>query len=141
MLEKYTITDLQNVAKQVKNPPPCDDTMQVKVTHAEDGVAHGIWKVDQKFLNGHGIVMGGFVTAAVDIMMAYAIASKLTDEEGFASIDIDTTFHRPTTEGEVEITTTVARRGRTIAYVTGEVRQNDKLLANCVSSVIINRMK
>ena len=85
--------------------------------------------------------MGGFVTAAVDIMMAYAIASKLTDEEGFASIDIDTTFHRPTTEGEVEITTTVERRGRTIAYVTGEVRQNDKLLANCVSSVIITRMK
>lgn len=138
MTEKYTITDLQDVAKQIKNPPPCDDTMQVRMTDAEDGVAHGIWDVDQKFLNGHGVVMGGFVAAAVDIVMAYAIASKLTDEEGFASIDLDTTFHRPTFEGEVEITATVERRGRTIAYLTAEVKQNDKLLANCVSSLIIS---
>lgn len=138
---KFTITDLQNVAKQIKNPPPCDDTMQVKVTQAEDGVAHGIWEVDHKFINGNGVVMGGFVTAAVDIMMAYAIASKLTDEEGFASIDIDTTFHRPTLEGQVDITATVERRGKTICYVTGEVRQNDKLIANCVSSILISQRK
>ena len=31
--------------------------------------------------------MGGFVSAAVDIMMAYAIASKLTDEEGSLGIN------------------------------------------------------
>ncbi|MEI3611309.1 PaaI family thioesterase [Pseudogracilibacillus sp. SO30301A] len=138
---KFTITDLQNVAKQIKKPPPCDDTMQVKVTQAEDGVAHGIWEVDHKFINGNGVVMGGFITAAVDIMMAYAIASKLTDEEGFASIDIDTTFHRPMIDGQVDITATVERRGKTIAYVTGEVRQNDKLIANCVSSILISQRK
>lgn len=136
-LEKFTITDLQNVAKQIKRPPPCDETMQVKVLYAEDGVAQGEWEVDEKFINGHGVVMGGFVTAAVDIMMAYAIASKLTDEEGFASIDIDTTFHRPTSVGKVDILATVVRKGRKIAYLTAEVKQNGKLIANCVSSVMI----
>lgn len=139
MLEKFTITDFQNVAKQLKNPPPCDDTMQVKVTYAEDGTAHGMWEVDEKFINGNGVVMGGFISAAVDILMAYAIASKLTEEEGFASIDLDTTFHRPTTVGLVHITATVERKGRTIAYVTAEVKQDDKLIANCVSSIMILR--
>lgn len=138
-LKKFTITDLQNVAKQVKNPPPCDETMQVKVTYAEDGIAHGVWEVDEKFINGHGVVMGGFVSAAVDIMMAYAIASKLTDEEGFASINLDTTFHRPTMTGKVDITATVERKGRTIAYVTAEVKQDGKLIANSVSSIMILR--
>ncbi|MEI3607623.1 PaaI family thioesterase [Pseudogracilibacillus sp. SE30717A] len=141
MSEKYTITDLQNVAKQLKSPPPCDETMQVHVHQAEAGNANGIWKVDRKFINGHGIVMGGFVSAAVDIMMAYAIASTLTEEEGFASIDLDTTFHRPTMEGEVEISAKVERRGRTIAYVTAEVKQGDKLVANCVSSLLITSLK
>lgn len=138
-MKKFTITDLQNVAKQVKNPPPCDETMQVKVTYAEDGIAHGVWEVDEKFINGHGVVMGGFVSAAVDIMMAYAIASKLTDEEGFASINLDTTFHRPTMTGKVDITATVERKGRTIAYVTAEVKQDGKLIANSVSSIMILR--
>lgn len=138
-LEKFTITDFQNVAKQVKNPPPCDETMQVKVTYAEDGIAHGVWEVDEKFINGNGVVMGGFVSAAVDIMMAYAIASKLTDEEGFASINLDTTFHRPAMTGKVDITATVERKGRTIAYVTAEVKQDGKLIANSVSSIMILR--
>lgn len=138
-MKKFTITDFQNVAKQVKNPPPCDETMQVKVTYAEDGIAHGVWEVDEKFINGHGVVMGGFVSAAVDIMMAYAIASKLTDEEGFASINLDTTFHRPTMTGKVDITATVERKGRTIAYVTAEVKQDGKLIANSVSSIMILR--
>lgn len=140
MTEKYTITDLKDVAKQLKSPPPCDDTMKVKVLRAEDGAACGIWNVDGQFLNGHGIVMGGFVTAAVDILMAYAIASKLTDEEGFASIDLDTTFHRPTFIGEVEITAKVERRGKTIAYLTAEVNQQGKKVASCVSSVMITKM-
>ncbi len=138
-MEKYTITDLQNVAKQRKAPPPCDDTMQVHVLKAEDGMAHGIWKIDHKFLNGHGVVMGGFVAGAVDIVMAYAISSILSDAEGFASIDLDTTFHKPTTMGEVDITALVERRGKTIAYVTAEVKQDGKLVANCVSSMIISR--
>lgn len=137
MLEKFTITDLQSVAKQKKEPPPCDDTMQVKVTHADNGEAHGIWKIDKKFINGHGIVMGGFISAAVDIIMAYAIASILTDNEKFASINLDTTFHRPTIEGDVEIIATVERKGKTVAYLTAKIKQNQKLVANCVSSIMI----
>lgn len=137
MVEKYTITDLQNVALNKKSPPPSDDTMGVKVLKADEGVAHGLWSIDQKFINGNGVVMGGFVVAAVDIIMAYAMASKLTDDEGFASIDLDTTFHRPTLEGEAEVIATVERCGRTIAYMTAEVKQNDKLVASSVSSMIL----
>lgn len=137
MIEKYTISDLQNVAKNKKNPPPCDDTMEVKVLRADEGIARGRWNVSRKFINGNGVAMGGFVVAAVDIIMAYAIASKLTDGEGFASIDLDTTFHRPTLEGEAEITATVERHGRKIAYLTAEVKQNNKIVANCVSSLIL----
>lgn len=137
MRETFSISDLQKVAKQEKNPPACDYTMKVKVLEAVDGVAKGEWTIDESFINGNGVVMGGFVSGAVDIMMAYAITSLLTDDQGFASIDLDTTFHRPAIEGTAEIAATVERRGRSIAYLTGEVRQNDKLVANTVSSVLI----
>ncbi|MBD8004938.1 PaaI family thioesterase [Bacillus norwichensis] len=83
--------------------------------------------------------MGGFLASAADIMMAYAISSLLSDDNGFASIDLDTTFHRPAFEGMIEIKAEVERLGRTIGYVTAELVQNDKKVASCVSSVLIQQ--
>lgn len=140
MTEKYTISDLQKVARQGMPPPPCDHTMQVTVHAAADGVARGTWRVDRKFINGLGVAMGGFLSSAADIMMAYAIASKLTDQQGFASIDLDTTFHRPTVEGDVAIKAEVKRLGRTLAYVEANLSQNDKKVATCVSSILIQAL-
>jgi acyl-CoA thioesterase len=136
---KYTITDLREVVSHGLTPPPCDTTMQVKVNYAEDGVAKGIWQVDQRYINGLGVVMGGFLSSAADILMAYAIASKLTDDQGFVSIDLDTTFHRPAFDGEIEVTARVEKMGRTLAYVVADLVQNEKKVASCVSSVLIQQ--
>lgn len=136
---KYSITDLQQVASHGITPPPCDTTMQVTVNEAQDGVAKGIWDVDQKFINGLGVVMGGFISSAADILMAYAIASKLTENQGFVSIDLDTTFHRPAFEGEIEVIAKVEKLGRTLAYVVAELVQNEKKIATCVSSLLIQQ--
>ena len=136
---KYTITDLQQVVSHGLTPPPCDTTMQVKVSYAEDGIAKGIWEVDKKYINGLGVVMGGFLSAAADILMAYAIASKLTESQGFVSIDLDTTFHRPAFEGEIEVIARVEKVGRTLAYVVADLVQNEKKVATCVSSLLIRQ--
>ncbi|WP_026907887.1 PaaI family thioesterase [Paucisalibacillus globulus] len=136
---KYTITDLQQVVSHGLTPPPCDTTMQVKVSYAEDGIAKGIWEVDKKYINGLGVVMGGFLSAAADILMAYAIASKLTESQGFVSIDLDTTFHRPAFEGEIEVIARVEKMGRTLAYVVADLVQNEKKVATCVSSLLIQQ--
>ncbi|WP_042143180.1 PaaI family thioesterase [Paucisalibacillus sp. EB02] len=136
---KYTISDLQQVVSHGLTPPPCDTTMQVKVNFAEDGISKGIWHVDQKYINGLGVVMGGFMSSAADILMAYAIASKLTESQGFVSIDLDTTFHRPAFEGEINVTARVEKMGRTLAYVVADLVQNDKKVATCVSSLLIQQ--
>ncbi|GAA0598593.1 hypothetical protein GCM10009001_13480 [Virgibacillus siamensis] len=141
MVTTFKMSDLQKVANQNMTPPPCDTTMQTRVHEAMDGVAYGTWTVDSKYMNGIGVAMGGFLAAAADIMMAYAISSRLTDRQGFASIDLDTTFHRPVFEGEVEITSKVERLGRTLAYVVTELEQNGKKAATCVSSILIKTME
>ncbi len=140
-IQKYKMSDLQSVAAKKMAPPPCDEKMQVTVYDAEDGVAHGVWNVDETFLNGIGVVMGGFVPAAADIMMAYAVASKLSDQQNFVSIDLDCTFHRPTLPGKVEITATVERLGRKIGYVVSELEQNGKKVASCVSTIYISQQE
>lgn len=137
MGEMYLPSNLVEVAAKGKVPPNCDLTLQIKATHAEDGVARGIWEVDKKYINGIGVAMGGYLTAAADIMMAYAVASKLSDEQTFSSIDLHTTFHRPTMIGEVEVEARVERLGKKVAYVVAELFQNNKKVASAVSSVMI----
>lgn len=129
--------NLMKVVTDGATPPPCDLTLQIEVTSADDGVARGIWKVDDQFMNGLGVAMGGFVSSAADIIMAYAIASKLTGGQSFTSIDLHTTFHRPILKGEVLVEARVERLGRKVAYVVSDLFQNEKKSASVVSSVMI----
>ena len=129
--------DLKKVIAHEEYPPQCDRTLQIEVTDAHDGMARGIWKVDERFMNGIGVAMGGFVSSAADIMMAYAIATKLSGEQSFTSIDLHTTFHRPVLMGEVTVVARVERMGRKVVYVLADIFQNEKKAASIVSSVMI----
>jgi acyl-coenzyme A thioesterase PaaI-like protein len=70
-------------------------------------------------------------------MMAYAISSKLSIGQSFASIDLHTTFHRPVRLGDVQVEAKVDRIGKKTAYVLADLFQNDKKVASVVSSVMI----
>lgn len=137
MTKKYKTSDLLKVITDNEVPPNCDLTLQIKPTFAQDGVARGVWEVDEKFVNGIGVTMGGYLASAADIMMAYALASKLTDAQSFASIDLHTTFHRPVFTGSVDVEARVERIGKKVAYVVADLSQNDKKVGSVVSSVMI----
>jgi acyl-CoA thioesterase len=140
MVQKYKMSELVDVAVKGIHPPACDETLQVTVEVADNGIARGQWQVNEKFLNGNGVAMGGFLSSASDILMAYALASKLTDQQGFSSIDLQTTFHRPTFPGKVEIEARVERLGRTVAYLVADLSQNEKKVATSISSVLIQEV-
>jgi acyl-CoA thioesterase len=129
--------NLMRIITHGEQPPNCDETLQIKATYAHNGLARGIWRVDEKFINGIGVAMGGFVSSAADIMMAYAIASKLEARQTFTSIDLHTTFHRPVMLGEVMVEARVERMGKKTAYVIADLYQNKKKAASVVSSVMI----
>ncbi|NNU82721.1 PaaI family thioesterase [Geobacillus sp. BMUD] len=129
--------NLHDVIAGQSAPPPCDTTLGVRLTEARDGYAKGVWKVSESLLNGNGVIMGGFVGAAADIVMAYAVTTLLRDDQMHASINLHTTFHRPMEAGEAEIEALVEKPGRTVAYVTATVRQNGKEVASATSSVLI----
>lgn len=137
MTNIYKAADLIQVVTEGKTPPNCDLTLQIEATYAENGVARGVWKVDEKFINGKGIAMGGYVSSAADIMMAYAISSTLEAQQTFASIDLHTTFHRPVIQGEVMVEAKVERKGKQVAYIVADLFQNEKKVASVVSSVMI----
>lgn len=137
MSKIFKVTDLVKVVTEGETPPNCDLTLQLRPTYAKDGVAKGIWEVDEKFINGNGVSMGGFIAAAADTMFAYVMASILKDDQAFTTIDLHTTFHRPVTKGEVYIEARAERVGRRVAYLVADLMQNDKKVATAVSNMMI----
>src|SRR5699024_2657330 len=142
MTEKlYTIEDLLDVVTKGDSPPPCDHHMNIKMLHAADKQAEGLWHIDDRFINGHKVVMGGFISGAIDIVMAYASASLLYERNqtdgSFASINLNVTYHRPLFEGNATVQATIEQAGNSVAYLKGTVSQNDKLVATATSSVFL----
>ncbi|WDL95973.1 PaaI family thioesterase [Alicyclobacillus sp. ALC3] len=137
MTELFGPKGLMEVVESGRIPPNCDVTLQMKPTFAADGVARGEWTIDEKFVNGIGVCMGGYLAAATDTMMAYAIASQLGEGQTFSTIDLHTTFHRPAFVGVAEVEARVERLGRQVAYLTADVTQNGKKAVSAVSSVMI----
>lgn len=137
MKTKFSPNDFANVVLKKLDPPKCDSTLQIEPIFAKDGYATAIWKIDEKFNNGNGVTMGGFLSAATDTIMAYAIATLLSQEETFASIDLQTTFHRPLLPGTAKIEAKVEKKGNRIAYLTAGVFQNEKKCCSSTSSVMI----
>ncbi|MGY3315033.1 acyl-CoA thioesterase [Peribacillus simplex] len=137
MEKSFEGNSLLQVLTEGKQPPNCDLTLQIIANYAQEGIARGVWKVDEKFINGNGVAMGGFVTSAADIIIAYAISSKLSIGQSFASIDLHTTFHRPVRLGDVQVEAKVDRIGKKTAYLLADLFQDDKKVASVVSSVMI----
>ncbi len=129
--------DLMDVVLEGKEPPSCDKTLNIVIMQANTGTAHAKWEPDERFLNGVGVVMGGFVSSAADITMAYAVSSLLNENQSFGSINLNVTFHRAIAPGTVLVEARVEKIGRTIAYVVANLKQNDKIAASAVSSVMI----
>lgn len=131
------LVNLRNVIRGISSPPPCDRAIDIRLLHAKNGSSKCLWKINESLLNGNGVTMGGFTASAADIAMSYAITTLLKENSAFASINLETTFHRPITAGEAVVTATVKRIGTKTAYLQATVTQNDKRAADAVSTVMI----
>lgn len=129
--------DLKKVVGGEAAPPPCDHKINLTVSYAEKGVAKGYCHLDQSFVNGLGVIMGGFVASAADVIMAYAIYSLLDEKQSFATIDLHTTFHRPAYPGVLDVEAKVEKMGQRVAYLIARVSQGEKMVATVVSNVLI----
>lgn len=116
---------------------PSESLLNVAFKEANEGQSICHWHITPEQLNGNGTVLGGFITAAADIGMAYALLSVVKPDIAFTSISIQSTYHRPGTVGEAEIRTVVKKLGKTIAYVESEVYQRNRVIATITSSLML----
>jgi uncharacterized protein (TIGR00369 family) len=86
----------------------------------EPGRVWGDWDFDPEICNPDGTLFGGYLAALADATAGHAMATTLSDEEGFATADLHISYHRPVRGGRLRFEGVVLTRGRQIGHV--EVR-------------------
>ena len=137
MEKRFTAGDFKRVIQKEIPPSHSELTLQIEAVFAENGVAKGIWTIEEKLNNSIGVTMGGFLVRCGRYNDGLCNCISAKQEQIFVSIDLHTTFHRPVVPGTAEVQAKVERKGNRTAYLTAEIIQNGKLCCNSVSSVMI----
>ncbi len=91
----------------------------------EPGRVWCTWKVDPDFIQPHGSLFGGYISAVADEMIGMATISVLADGEAFATSECHVRYLRPIRDGNLEIEAKVLRRSRSVAHVEATFTASD----------------
>ena len=82
-----------------------------------------------------GLLHGGVTATLIDTAMAFAVITRLAEDERASTIDLTVHYLRPHTEGTFTCTAKVVRAGKRIFTVSADVvNEQDKLIATAVST-------
>ena len=96
--------------------------------------------VDPALNNPNGVVHGGVIYTLVDYSMGQAVQYGLPEGEHCATIEIKISYLTSVREGTVTVETEVVKQGRTIAFLTSKVTDDqDRLVATASGSMFICR--
>ncbi len=87
----------------------------------DSGRSELTFEAPEDFTNGMGNVQGGFLAAMLDSVMGAALATVLAEGERPPTLEMKINFIRPAKVGTIGGTARVVHRGKSVAFVEGEL--------------------
>jgi uncharacterized protein (TIGR00369 family) len=99
----------------------------------------GFTATDQ-FLNPAGQVQGGFLAAMLDDTLGPALVATLGEGRWAPTLELNVQFLAPASPGELRGSGHVVRRGKDVAFLAGELRnEGGDLVATATATALIRR--
>ena len=110
--------------------PPCAKTLGWTLLEADSatGTVRIAFEGKREFCNPGGYVQGGFVAAMLDDTLGPTILVKSDGLQYCATIDLNVSFIAPAKPGRFVGTGRIVRMGKTIAFLEGELLDQDGVL-------------
>ena len=108
--------------------PPFNQYLGIRVVRMEDGEAEAAIDLEPHHTNNRGVAHGGVVSSLLDSAMGAAVISAIPKEWWCATTGLSIQFVAGAREGTLTATGKVVRRGRTIAFVSGEAHDANRRL-------------
>jgi len=92
-------------------------------------------KMRDELRQPHGLLHGGATASVIDTAMAFAVVTKLADDEKASTVDLTVHYLRPVTTGSIVCTAKVVKAGKRLLTVSAEVvNDEEKLIATALST-------
>ena len=120
---------------------PFGELLGLNFTKFEEGFTQSVLEVNEKLFNPHNVLHGGAIYAMADTGMGGAVYSCLNPDEMCATVEIKIVYMAPVTSGRVTCDTRLVHRGKTIALLESEVRNDERLVAKATGTYSIFKAK
>jgi uncharacterized protein (TIGR00369 family) len=117
---------------------PCTDTLGAKVIRfsSEPPEIEMEFEAIYEFTHSDGqVVQGGFVTGMLDAPMAHLLMGLFDFKIIPMTLDLNVSFLAPTRQGKLNCIAEVLQLGKSTAFMTSKLYQQDKLVASATSTV------
>ncbi len=109
-----------------KAPSPATDTLGITILRLGKGRASMRMIVDEHLHNLSGTMHGGIMGDIADAAMGVALATTLSPEEDFTTIEFKMSFLRPHVKGALQAVGFLAKRGRRVAFTEAVLTNSRK---------------
>jgi uncharacterized protein (TIGR00369 family) len=123
--------------------PPAAELLgwQLSWVAPERGEIEVFFKADRRFSNPMGNIQGGFLAAMLDDTLGPALVATLADDEFAPTLELKVSFLRPACAGRLTGRGRVLHRSGTIAFLTGELRDDTgEVLATATATARVIRL-
>lgn len=115
---------------------------QILETDAAAGTARVRFGAKPDFFNRRGSIQGGILAAMLDSTLGCTLIPSLKRGESIVTLEMKVSFLRAAGVGEIQGIGRVVERGRSIAFVEGELRDADgNRLATATATFRIQRRR
>jgi uncharacterized protein (TIGR00369 family) len=115
--------------------------MRFTSVDAETGVIEAEFDAGEHLTNPVGNVQGGLLAAMLDDCMGPALVCMLPAGEFAPTVSLNVQFHRPAKPGKLKGVGRVVMRGRAVCHLSGELFQNDKLVASATATATVRKLE
>ena len=120
---------------------PFCDLIGLNFTKFRTGYTQCTLNLTQDLLNPHKTVHGAVLYAMADTGMGGALYSLLEEEELCATIEVKITYFKAVKTGILVCDTNVINKGKKVAALESEIKQDDQLIAKASGTFSIFKIK
>ena len=127
--------------KQSNGFHPFAELIGLNFTEIREGFAGCSLEVDDKLFNPHRVLHGGVIYSMADTGMGAALYSLLEKDELCATIELKINYFKPVKSGLLNCTTQVIHKGKKIAVLESEVKNDKEIVAVAMGTYSIFKVK
>ncbi|TFG20327.1 MAG: PaaI family thioesterase [Promethearchaeota archaeon] len=123
--------------KQSKGFHPYGELIGLSFTELGKGFSECLIEVDKRLFNPHKVLHGGIIYSMADTGMGGALYSLLEEDELCATIEVKINYFKSVREGTLTCRTKVIHKGKNVAVLESEVKNEDHIVAKAIGTYMI----